>query len=268
MVRNVCSRWNLSYLERTISVVILISHLLSVAPLQGFCDLKGVYAQDFCDRENLDLFVLKFDEIKKMLISTENRNVEVLKSIQSLLNEVNSMYSMNLSVDDLFESAKFHLVEMNVNQDVHLLLNLVINNLQATYIALGLVITETIFEPIADESRLHSQHFGVFGYGIYAPWEWNWFGINKKQKEKKHVQYTSRQVTYPGPIPEDNGSIPDDLIICGVEALVIGLLLLIPSGYTQALAVAIGYDMGTRGIDAIKTISEANKESIKNSLSK
>lgn len=262
MVSHVRSCRDLPHCKRSISVTTLISYLFAVMPLQGFCDscLTGIHAQDSFNLENLDLLLLKFDEIKQLLSSSENRNLEGLKSIQSLLDEINSTYNMAISFNDLCEITKTQLSGMNINENIRPLLNQVIHNLQTTNSALGQVITETIVESFPAEHMLHSQHFGIFGYGIYAPWEWNWFGLNKKHEDKKQTKFTSRQVTYPGPIPKDDGSIPDDLIICGIEALVIGLLLIIPSGYTQALAIAIAYDMGTRGLDGLKQMSDMNKE--------
>lgn len=202
----------------------------------------------------------KFDEIKTSLKSSENRNLEALNSIQALLDEVNLAYNLTLTIDDLCEAAKPLLNGMDINENIRPLLSQVIHNLQITHSAAGKMVTDIIVEPLPQEHMYRSQHFEIFGYGVYAPWEWSWFGLNKKHKNKKLEKFMSRQVTYPAPIPEDDGSIPDDLIICGVEALVAGLLLIIPSGYTQALAVAIGCDMGARGLEALKQMSDVNRK--------
>lgn len=248
---------SLLYFERLVSSLVLAS-----LPIQGFSDsqfgnLKG---EVLYESEIQGQLLSKFSEIKKSFRSCENRNLEAIKSIQSLLDEVALNYNMTLSLNDFFETAKIKLTGMNFDQNTHLLLTQVINNFEMTNYALMQTVTETITEPLPIQ-HLHSKHFEVCGYGIYPPWEWSWFGYNKKDHKTENQQcFIDRQVTYPGPIPIDDGSIPDDLIICGVEAMVIVLLLIIPSGYTQILAGAIAYDMGSRAIDGVKEISELNRE--------
>jgi hypothetical protein len=261
MVGNVRSHRNLLDFERIVSLITLLFYTFSAMPIQGHCDPKSGQTDDltYDDAEIQTRMLLKFDEIKESHIYSENRNLEAIKSIQSLLDEISLQYNITISINDLCTITKTKLSGMDLDETVRLFLNQVIHNFEMTSLALKQTITETITESIPIEHALHSNHFEIFGRGLYPPWKWSWFGLNKKNHDGgKRQIIVSRQVTYPGPIPADDRSIPDDLIICGVEAIVIGLLLIIPSGYTQALACAIAYDMGTRGIEGLKQVSEKN----------
>jgi hypothetical protein len=251
--------------KRMVLSLTLASQFLCAMPVGEFCDPES----DTLQIENLvesEIQLLsKFDEMKSSFALHENRNLEAIKSIQFLLDEVSFKYNITASLSDLFQITKTKLNGMELNDDIRPFLIQVIQNFETTHDALHHTITETILEPIPTSRDLHMGHFEVFGYGIYPPWEWNWFGANKKKSKSNHpLTFVNKQVTYPGPIPEDDGSIPDDLIICGVEALAATLLFLIPSGYTQGAAIVIVGDMVFRAGDGLKELSAQNRNTQKN----
>lgn len=262
---NVRNRRCLFHFERFVSIAVATSYLLSALPGCAFCGVQAIERldQEFTEEIQKEL-LLKFNEIKQILHSSENRNLEAIKSIQELLDEVNYQYKMSLTLSDLCCITRDNIGRINVDNDLQPLLLEVISNFETTEIALKS--GSQNISPLAMQCL--KANLEIFGYGLYAPWKWSWFGLNKKKNKELLRQYVSfaNQITYPGPMPKDDGSIPDDLIICGIEALVAGLFFLIPSGgYTQAIAIAICYDMGSRGAEGLKQLSEMNK-SRQNSL--
>lgn len=73
---------------------------------------------------------------------------------------------------------------------------------------------------------------------------------------KKSKYLTPLQVTYPGEMPEDDKNIPDDMIIGAVEVLVGCLLLIIPSGATQTVGVALISDGARRVGDSLSEYNQ------------
>jgi hypothetical protein len=164
-----------------------------------------------------------------------------------------------LSIADLFEMTQFQLKEIGLDEQMRPVLSQIIHNFEVTNLALEQVITEIVVEPISLDSVLYIRKVEAFGCGIYAPWEWKWFGINKN-RNKYRAAFLRSEMNYPGPIPVDDKNIPDDLILCGVEAMVATLLFLIPTGYTQAAALILVGDIVFRLGDGLKELSARNRE--------
>lgn len=201
--------------------------------------------------EQANILISKFTQLKKNLSDCENRSIFAVSEILALLAEFNTLHGSSYTLHDLITvaCANFKDTPIELQQQLTNMFQMFMAN------------SEINCEHTTDYFATQAARIQLFGYKVYMPWEWNWFGWNKKDGlSSSNVKSLSiGQLQYPGQFPVDDRSIPDDLIICGIEFLSAAMLALIPFPLAQAAAGILAADGVSRGIQGLKEMSNQNQ---------
>lgn len=245
------------------SYICCINRIISVTVIAVYGIISPIYCSSIKDEFkslNADLdarILVMFDEIKETISTFENRNEELARCVHELLNEVNYIFNSSITFSDLFENTQEYLVSSDLDVDIKKHIMQIIYNIHDMHIYLnsnGKISSQEIYDDcFSNETAEHH---------IYNPWEWNWFGLNTKNKGSKDARQATKSFgcLHALSIPQDDESIPDDLILAGVEIMTAVLLALLPCGSTQAAAAIIFADAIARGAAGLKQLSDANRE--------
>jgi len=205
---------------------------------------------------NIKSFLAELNEIKKSFTPGENRFVTSLMAVGPLVNEVDERFGADVSLPDVCGAAREYLASSEMGREMRKMVSQVLDAFEEAdaWLEKGEVKSASSKCPPLLMSSL-------FGSAVLSPvlFPFSWyellFNTWKKQGPKKSLE---ERLASSAQVLADSGEIPDDVIICAIEAIAIVILLAIPSGATQALAVAIAADMCRRAQNVAEELSAKN----------
>lgn len=107
---------------------------------------------------------------------------ESQKFLQSLIEEINVQYGMALTKKDACRLIRENLHLIHIPSESLADLLLMIQLIEFGPNAINLT----------PENHLRQEaHASIFSYGLYWPWEWNWFGLNKKHHKSHKPSFST-----------------------------------------------------------------------------
>jgi hypothetical protein len=110
-----------------------------------------------------------FENLAHLIDTAPDSHEATTQFFQSFIGQINAQNSTNNTVEEAC-----HIIKQNMNQ-------LSLPDEYQKHLSFGLDIMQT------KEAINHDNLYSLACQTIYWPWEWNWFGLNKK--EKKDVNY-------------------------------------------------------------------------------
>ena len=165
---------------------------------------------------------------------TESENqslsfIEGRKILQMFIEEMNMQYQFHLTIDEACRLIRDHLPMMQIPLELQTTLLMIIQQIEFGSVA----------EILETKSSLYlSSKIDMFGLGIYLPWEWNWFGWNKKHHTS--MKTSSYLVAHANSIELE---LPPKMAAGFICALGGALICIIPGGQSAGLTL-IGTGIG------------------------
>lgn len=165
----------------------------------------------------------KIEELNDLVASAQCSLGEAKQFLDSFIFEINHQYGMNLTLVDAC-----HLLKQNIHQ-----LGISLEMQEPFLKVIDLFEAENLPDFISTEGSL-AQH--TWHYNFYWPWEWNYFGLNKKKHESKHSALASV-------LKKPELELPNHMAIGFALALSGALVFILPLPGAQA----VGVEMVTAG---------------------
>lgn len=251
MESNVCASSWIGYFFRLASInIVRVFLFLSCIPNDAYSEsiVQQVAGEILTQAQigNEAVVLQKFNELEITLRGSENSLTEGRKFLESFINELNIRYSLNLTISDACQLVRENLHLFQVSPEIA-------NSL--------LAVTQVLEK---EDPLLNSPHEEMNGWHIYPPWEWNWFGLNEKDKKKSHKSVPNGNIQFSqNGVPKNE--LPDELIIGAVETFAGLLLCIIPHPLTWGIGGAMVVDGVRRALDGSKegnhqVITQGNKQ--------
>lgn len=246
-----------SLFRRVSSVAITGACIVSIFPRPLVCSsVKELPFSEFISNsigntsdDNSDHLARKFDQLEEVFQLTENPRLEICQFIQTVIQEVNAKYGLDLTT---LEAC--HIVR---------------NNLSSLQIPIKVqdVLLETI-RILESSSNLHEERandpLNALKLEVSWPWHWNWFGLNKK-KHKEPKKCHSKPLRSAPLIQEisNDEQLPGTVYVGAVEAFAGALVFILGFAFPPAYGVgsALMVD-GTRRV--LNGLEEIDKRSFPN----
>lgn len=238
--------------KRAIGWVALFGVCFAAVPGHGlgFVPLTQVNAP------NIRSFLAELNEIKKSFTPGANRFVTSLMAVGPLVNEIDERFGEDVSLPDVCYAARGYLASSEMEGEMRKMVSQVLDAFEEAdaWLENGKVKPAPSKCPPLLMSSLFDS---VVLSPVLFPFSWyeQLFNTWKKQVPKKSLE---ESLVASSQVLADSGEIPDDAIICAIEAIAIVILLAIPSGATQALAAAIAADMCRRAQRVAEELSAKN----------
>jgi hypothetical protein len=163
---------------------IVISVYLLFLPIKGFATIE--YSSNrIINQVRSGSSTQVFDTFLGIGASLEQADMpfaESQKFLQSLIEEINAQYGMSLTKKDacrlIRENLRLIPIRFELLDDLLFMIHLIEFGPNA--------INLTPEDHLHQESRAR-----IFDYGLYWPWEWNWFGLNKKNHKSDKPLFSS-----------------------------------------------------------------------------
>lgn len=212
----------------TVTSVLCISCIFP-RPVIGWSESLNNIVTDISEN-NTNSLKNRFDEIELNIKFSENPFDECRKFLQSFVEEINAKHGLNLTV---------HEASMLVLENLH--------NLQAPIETKKIIIDiiailEDSPNTNIDQIRISDEAIITDNkdFGAYWPWQWNWFGLNKKNhKSKSSKKSSSSSFAASSLFGETNvdKELPSTMYLGGVEVFAGALVFIIGLAFTPAYAI-------------------------------
>lgn len=188
------------------------------------------------DHNNAEAISRDFDELEEILSLSEDPLAEGLKFLNSLITELNFRYGLSLTVIDACKLVRENLHTLQIPLEAQ---NAILQTIEL------LETQENDFGELTEQ------------YSWYWPNEWNWFGLNKKEKKEKQKEFVSQTVNSNPPLIETE--LPGNCYIGGCELLAGALLCLVPIPGVTWIGGLMVADGTRRVIDGVVQFSDERR---------
>lgn len=218
----------------------------------GFCVVFSIHQVGFCSEvEKNEIFdqmtnILKpenikdpesvlaeFDKIEEEFKLSSSPVEEVRVLFRAFVNEINARYGLGLTVSSACELIKNNLSGLQINQEDQTLIHALVELIESG--------SSQSFRELIEKRALAYEKLDSF----YWPWEWNWFGLNKKN-HKNHNELQPQSIipvlVAASPIPISDKELPANCYFGAIELLAAPLVALLPVPGTSAAATMVFLD--------------------------
>ncbi len=123
--------------------------------------------------------------LQTSLMAAQDPVTEARKFLQSFVDEINTRYETQLTIEDACRLVKEHLGELQIPQELHAQLLRIIELFEEK---------SQEFAPYQMEKCTAAQ----IHWHFYPPWEWNFFGLNKHHHHSHHhAHHCAAQIDRP-----------------------------------------------------------------------
>ncbi len=185
--------------------------------------------------------VERFDELERNIEVASDRLEEGRRFLISFIQQVNAQYGTNLTIKDACVLVKQNMHMFQIPAEAQSLLLATIDLFESDAIALNV-----------REENVIKKGTEIRKNGLSWPWEWNWWGLNKKKKQTdiSSIGKVAKENPY-GP----NEEIPGSIYAGGVEIFAGCLACILASVFP----LAGGFGLGLIG-DGIRRILNGSDE--------
>lgn len=202
---------------------------------------------------NSDALVEGFDKLEDILDASPDPVAEGRTFLNTFLNEINSQYQLNLTIQDACKLIRenLHTLPLPEESQKILLATIELYGSDVTLLSTNQENFESSIE-LARKSSFPIAH-------IYWPWEWNWFGLNKKHKTK--YLHENKCAYNANPSNSTETDLPSNCYIGGCEILTGSLVLLLPIPGAQWLGGVMVADGVRRVFDGVQQLGDERRNS-------
>lgn len=235
--------------NKFVSLVSLVVYLTGSMPIQGMCSESNIAVESIakdllvCVETGAEETVLhKIQELEGVFENAPNAFEEGRKFIQSFVDEMNLRYGMHLTLADACVLVRDNFERLQLPQEVQKDLLIVLELYESK-------MSQSPSQKISERTYMSKS-----GLHIYPPWEWNFFGLNKR----KHPKIKSEYVTATA-CAKTELELPSKMAIGFVCAFAGALLCIVPG--CQMAGV---WMMGTGASIALDGLGEGERPYYRN----
>jgi hypothetical protein len=207
----------------------------------------AVQVLDQVDAQNSNALIEQFDVLDEAF--SENALAQGRKFLEAFIVEVNSKYGLNLTTTDACKLVRENLHTLNLSED-----------LQKVVLS-----TIKLYEPdlqpteVPKEVSRLASNVGNVAMSLYWPWQWNWFGMNKKHKSNNSHFCLSRHAYNTTGSTLMDEELPGNCYLGGCELLAGALVFILPIPGAAWLGGVMMGDGIRRVADGIVQLSDERR---------